>query len=72
MKLMDERFALVAPALGLLQRRQLLRLAQQAASPALLWSLPLVVGHSHKATKGFNEEQRVLKNAGEGTRTPKG
>lgn len=68
-KLMDERFAIVAPALGLLQRRQLLRLAQKAAGPALLWSPPLVVGHSRKATKGFNEAQRALEDAPCGTRT---
>jgi hypothetical protein len=46
-----------------------LRLAQQAASAALLWSLPLVVGHGREVTKGFNEEQRVLDNAGVATRT---
>jgi hypothetical protein len=105
---MDERVVTAAPALSLLQRRQLLWLAQQAAGAALLRTPSLVIGHRPHAIKaantptdsvhsqrpdvrlvsptreyqrrgasttsasGFNKEQKVLGNAGEGTRTPKG
>jgi hypothetical protein len=46
--LVKERIATAAPALSLLQRRQLLGLAEQAARAALLGTPSLVVGHDRK------------------------
>lgn len=45
---MEKRVATAAPALCLLQRRQLLRLAKQTAGAALLGATSLVVGHDLK------------------------
>jgi hypothetical protein len=42
---MEKRVATAAPALGLLQRRELVRLTQQAAGATLLGSPSLVIGH---------------------------
>jgi hypothetical protein len=36
------------PSLGLLERRQLLRLAQQTSSSPLLWPPSLVISHAYK------------------------
>ncbi len=47
-ELMEKRVATAAPALRLLQRRQLLRLAEQTAGAALLGAPSLVVGHDLK------------------------
>lgn len=47
-ELMEKRVAAGVPALCLLQRRQLLRLAEQAAGAALLGAPSLVVGHHLK------------------------
>ena len=47
-KLVEKRVATAAPALRLLQRRQLLRLAEQTAGAALLGAPSLVVGHDLK------------------------
>jgi hypothetical protein len=44
----EKRVATVAPALCLLQRRKLLRLAEQASGAALLGAPSLVVGHDLK------------------------
>jgi hypothetical protein len=42
---MEKRVATAALALGLLRRRQLVRLTQQAAGATLLGSPSLVIGH---------------------------
>ena len=56
-KLLKKRVATAAPALRLLQRRQLLRLAEQAAGAALLGALSLVVGHDFKLSAGWAAPQ---------------
>jgi hypothetical protein len=75
-ELVDERFMASASALGILQRGQLLRLAQQAARTTLLWSPSLVACHRElklaRATapsSGLNAERKVLGDARGGTRT---
>jgi hypothetical protein len=48
----EKRVATAAPALCLLQRRQLLRLAEQTAGAALLGAPSLVVSHDLKLSAG--------------------
>jgi hypothetical protein len=72
-ELVKKRVATAAPALRLLQRRQLLWLAEQTAGTALLGTLSLVVGHDSKLPVacrcGSNIEQTPPENADERTRT---
>jgi hypothetical protein len=51
-ELVKKRVATAAPALCLLQRRQLLWLAEQTTRAALLWAPSLVVGHARKLSTG--------------------
>jgi hypothetical protein len=73
-ELMEKRVATAAPALCLLQRRQLLRLAEQTAGAVLLGAPSLVVGHGLKlsadtaastAARGSNSDIQPSENAEE-------